>query len=74
MRRADTQVFNQTLEIFNHLFKSLLGAELTTKQTALFNYLTMLMLALPKAMGCTSVWRSRNYYAAISCEVLVQTG
>jgi len=45
------QIFNQTLEVFNYLFHSLLGADLTVRQATLFNYLISLMLTLPKAMG-----------------------
>lgn len=45
------QVYNHTLEVLNYLFNSLLGAELTTKQGALFNYLIMLMFAIPETMG-----------------------
>lgn len=45
------RVRNHTLEIFNYLFDSLLGADLTVRQGALFNYLTMAMLAMPQTMG-----------------------
>ena len=51
---ADEQTYNQVLEVFNYLFNSLLGADLTTKQTTLFNYIIALMLQLPTAMGRTA--------------------
>ena len=45
------QIYNQTLEVFSYLFHSLLGADLTVRQTALFNNLVALMLKLPEVMG-----------------------
>jgi hypothetical protein len=45
------RVRNHTLELFGYLFDSLLGADLTVRQGALFNYLTMVMLAMPQTMG-----------------------
>lgn len=45
------QIYNQTLEVFKYLFNSLLGADLTVRQSTLFNYLIALMLALPEALG-----------------------
>jgi hypothetical protein len=45
------QVLNYTLETFSYLFNSLLGADLTTKQSVLFTNLVALMLELPKALG-----------------------
>lgn len=45
------RVRNHTLEIFGYLFDSLLGADLTVRQSALFNYLIQVMLAMPTAMG-----------------------
>jgi hypothetical protein len=45
------RVRNHTLEIFGYLFDSLLGADLTVRQSALFNYLIQVMLAMPMTMG-----------------------
>ena len=45
------QIYNQTIEVFRYLFNSLLGADLTVRQSTLFNYLIALMLALPEALG-----------------------
>lgn len=44
------QVLNHTLETFSYLFNSLLGADLTVRQSVLFNYLIKLMLMLPKSL------------------------
>ncbi len=49
--RAKEQLFNHTLETFHYLFDSLLGADLTVRQGTLFNYIIMLMLAMPAAKG-----------------------
>jgi hypothetical protein len=48
---AKEQLFNHTLETFNYLFEHLLGSDLTTRQTTLFTYVIMLMLAMPEGMG-----------------------
>jgi hypothetical protein len=45
------QIYNQTLDVFTYLFNSLLGADLSVRQTALFNNLVALMLKLPEVMG-----------------------
>lgn len=45
------RVRNHTIDLFAYLFDSLLGADLTTRQTALFGYLIQVMLAMPEAMG-----------------------
>lgn len=45
------QVLNHTLETFSYLFNSIIGADLTVKQSTLFNYLIYLMLAMPESMG-----------------------
>jgi Type IV secretion-system coupling protein DNA-binding domain len=51
------QVYNHTLETFSYLFNSLLGANLTVRQTTLFNNLIALMLAMPEAMGRNATLR-----------------
>jgi hypothetical protein len=45
------RVRNHTLELFGYLFDSLLGADLTTRQAAMFNYIIQVMLAMPESMG-----------------------
>lgn len=45
------RVRNHTMELFGYLFDSLLGADLTVRQGALFNYLIQVMLAMPETMG-----------------------
>lgn len=45
------RVRNHTLEIFGYLFDNLLGADLTVRQSALFNYLIQVMLGMPTTMG-----------------------
>ena len=47
---ARDQIYNQTLDVFSYLFNSLLGADLSVRQTALFNNLVALMLKLPEIM------------------------
>jgi Type IV secretion-system coupling protein DNA-binding domain len=51
------QVYNHTLETFSYLFNSLLGANLTVRQTTLFNNLIALMLAMPEALGRNATLR-----------------
>ena len=51
---AREQVLNHSLETFGYLFDALLGADLTVKQGTLFNYIIMLMLAMPAGMGRTA--------------------
>jgi len=45
------RVRNHTMELFGYLFDSLLGADLTTRQGAMFTYMIQVMLAMPEAMG-----------------------
>lgn len=51
------QVYNHTLETFAYLFNSLLGAQLTVRQTTLFNNLIALMLAMPETLGRNATLR-----------------
>ncbi len=55
------QIYNQTLEVFKYLFNSLLGADLTVRQSTLFNYLIALMLALPEALGRNATMQDLIY-------------
>lgn len=43
------RVFNGAVELYEHFFKGLLGAELTAKQGVAFSYLARLMLELPNS-------------------------
>lgn len=45
------RVRNHTMELFGYLFDSLLGADLTTRQGAMFTYVIQAMLAMPETMG-----------------------
>jgi len=45
------RVRNHTIDLFSYLFDNLLGADLTVRQFALFNYLIQVMLAMPSTMG-----------------------
>ncbi len=46
---ARTQILSGILELYQYLFGALFGAELTAKQTVVFNFLAQLMLAIPGA-------------------------
>ena len=43
------RVFNGAVELYEHFFKGLLGAELTAKQGVAFTYMARMMLELPNA-------------------------
>lgn len=43
------QILNGVIELYDYIFGSLLGAELTQKQSVIFRYLARLMLAIPGA-------------------------
>jgi hypothetical protein len=51
------QTYNHTLETFSYLFNSLLGAQLTVRQTTLFTNMIALMLALPEGIGRNATLR-----------------
>jgi hypothetical protein len=46
---AREQILNGVIELYDYIFGSLLGAELTQKQAVIFRYLTRLMLTIPGA-------------------------
>ena len=46
---AREQVLNGVIELYDYLFGSLLGSELTQKQSVIFRYLARLMLTIPGA-------------------------
>jgi len=46
---AREQIENGTIELYDYIFGSLLGAELTQKQSVIFRYLARLMLSIPNA-------------------------
>jgi hypothetical protein len=46
---AREQILNGVIELYDYIFGSLLGAELTQKQSVIFRYLTRLMLTIPGA-------------------------
>jgi hypothetical protein len=46
---AREQVLNGVIELYDYLFGSLLGSELTQKQSVVFRYLARLMLTIPGA-------------------------
>lgn len=46
---AREQILNGVIELYDYIFGSLLGAELTQKQSVIFRYLARLMLAIPGA-------------------------
>lgn len=43
------QVFNGAIELYEHFFKGLLGAELTAKQGVAFSYMARMMLEMPNS-------------------------
>lgn len=46
---AREQILNGVIELYDYIFGSLLGAELTQKQSVIFRYLARLMLTIPGA-------------------------
>lgn len=46
---AKEQILNGVIELYDYMFGSLLGAELTQKQSVIFRYLARLMLTIPNA-------------------------
>jgi hypothetical protein len=46
---AREQILNGVIELYDYMFGSLLGAELTQKQSVIFRYLARLMLTIPGA-------------------------
>ncbi len=46
---AKEQILNGVIELYDYMFDSLLGAELTQKQSVIFRYLARLMLTIPNA-------------------------
>ena len=46
---AREQILNGVIELYDYMFGSLLGAELTQKQSVIFRYLARLMLTIPSA-------------------------
>jgi Type IV secretion-system coupling protein DNA-binding domain len=46
---AREQILNGVIELYDYMFNSLLGAELTQKQSVIFRYLARLMLTVPGA-------------------------
>lgn len=46
---AREQILNGVIELYDYMFGSLLGAELTQKQRVIFRYIARLMLAIPGA-------------------------
>lgn len=46
---AKEQILNGVIELYDYMFGSLLGAELTQKQSVIFRYLARLMLTIPGA-------------------------
>jgi hypothetical protein len=46
---AREQILNGVIELYDYMFGSLLGAELTQKQSVIFRYLARLMLTIPQA-------------------------
>lgn len=45
------QVLNGAIDLYDYVFGSLLGAELTSKQSVFFRYSLRLLLALPQTLG-----------------------
>lgn len=46
---AREQILNGVIELYDYIFGSLLGSELTQKQSVIFRYLARLMLTIPNA-------------------------
>src|SRR5207248_2713376 len=46
---AREQILNGVIELYDYMFGSLLGAELTQKQSVIFRYLARLMITIPDA-------------------------
>jgi hypothetical protein len=52
---AREQILNGVIELYDYIFGSLLGAELTQKQSVIFRYLARLMLTIPGATIVTLI-------------------